>query len=83
MKGAFVVQLGAGTRPSENHFEGWAEEVDSGKEIKFHSLDELIRFLSERAQIGLTAERNRLNWDNSMDEERRSEERMQSRKENL
>ena len=56
MKGAFVIRLGAGTKPSENHFEGWAEEVDSGKEVKFHSLDELVRFLKERFQMGLTTE---------------------------
>lgn len=56
MRGAFVVRLGPGTRPSENHFEGWAEEVDSGKEGRFHSLDELVRFLGERFQAGFTTE---------------------------
>jgi len=57
MKGAFVIRLGPGTRPSEGHFEGWAEEVDSGKEVKFHSLNELAKFFGERSQIGLTGER--------------------------
>lgn len=57
MKGAFVIRLGPGTRPSEDCFEGWAEEVDSGKEVKFHSLDELAKFFGERLQIGLASER--------------------------
>lgn len=57
MKGAFVIRLGPGTIPSEDRFEGWAEEVDSGKEIKFHSVGELVRFLGERFQMGLTTER--------------------------
>lgn len=61
MKGAFVIRLGPGTKPSENHFEGWAEEVDSGKEVKFHSVDELVRFLGERLQTGLTTERREKN----------------------
>jgi hypothetical protein len=29
-------------------FEGWVEEVDSGKELRFHSLDELLGFLGQR-----------------------------------
>jgi hypothetical protein len=33
---------------SENRFEGWVEEVDSGKELRFHSTGELIQFLGER-----------------------------------
>jgi len=48
MRGAFVLRLGAETEPSENRFEGWVEEVDSGKEMRFHSTDELIQFLGER-----------------------------------
>ncbi len=31
MRGAFVVQLGPETRPTEGQFEGWVEEVDSGQ----------------------------------------------------
>ncbi|HEY7353016.1 MAG TPA: hypothetical protein VH596_09660 [Terriglobales bacterium] len=71
MKGAFVVRLGPGTKPSEDHFEGWAEEVDSGKEVKFHSLDELVRFLTERFQMGLTTERRE---ENSLNEIQSREE---------
>jgi hypothetical protein len=48
MRGAFVLRLGAGTKPSEDRFEGWVEEVDSGKELRFHSTQELTQFLGER-----------------------------------
>jgi hypothetical protein len=47
MRGAFVLRLGAETEPSEKRFEGWVEEVDSGKELRFHSTGELIQFLGE------------------------------------
>ena len=72
MKGAFVIRLGAATRPSDSHFEGWAEEVDSGKEVKFHSLNELVSFLGERFQMGLRAEQRKkhsLNEIHSRDED--------------
>jgi len=48
MRGAFILRLGAETEPSENRFEGWVEEVDSGKELRFHSTGELVQFLGER-----------------------------------
>jgi hypothetical protein len=48
MRGAFVVQLGPKTRPTEGQFEGWVEEVDSGKELRFHSTEELLAFLGQR-----------------------------------
>jgi hypothetical protein len=47
MKGAFVIRLGSQTRSAEQHLEGWVEEVDSGKELRFHSTAELIKFLWE------------------------------------
>jgi len=50
MRGAFVIRLGRETSPADGHFEGSIEEVDSGKELKFHSSSELLRFLSERFQ---------------------------------
>ena len=50
MRGAFVVRLGQETNPFGGHFEGSVEEVDSGKELKFQSSTELLRFLSERFQ---------------------------------
>jgi hypothetical protein len=48
MRGAFVVRLLAETKPSSGLFEGWVEEVDSGTELRFHSVDELVRFLGQR-----------------------------------
>ena len=50
MRGAFVIRLGRETNPSNGHFEGSIEEVDSGKELKFQSSTELLRFLGERFQ---------------------------------
>jgi len=47
MRGAFVVRLGRETSPSTGHFQGSIEEVDSGKELKFQSSAELLRFLGE------------------------------------
>src|SRR5262249_533694 len=47
MRGAFVVRLARDTNPSDDHFEGSVEEVDSGKELKFRSSDELVTFLGE------------------------------------
>jgi len=66
MKGAFVVRLGPGTNPHENHFEGWAEEVDSGKEVRFHSLDELITFFGQHFQMGLATEQRKKNSRNEI-----------------
>jgi hypothetical protein len=51
MRGAFVIRLGAESKPSEDRFEGWVEEVDSGKELRFHSTSELIQFLGERFRL--------------------------------
>ena len=50
MQGAFVIRLGPETNPSSGHFEGCIEEIDSGKELKFQSSTELLRFLGERFQ---------------------------------
>jgi len=50
MRGAFVIRLGLETNPASGHFEGCVEEVDSGKEMKFQSSTELLRFLGERFQ---------------------------------
>jgi len=47
MRGAFVVRLGPGTEPTQGLLEGWVEEVDSGKEARFHSTAELVTFLGE------------------------------------
>jgi hypothetical protein len=47
MKLAFVVQLGSETETSRRHFEGFIEEVDTGRELRFKSTDELLEFLAE------------------------------------
>ena len=48
MRGAFVLRLGPETKPGNGLFEGWVEDVDSGEEFRFHSADELLRFLGQR-----------------------------------
>jgi hypothetical protein len=45
MRGAFVVQLRRTTH--DRRLEGLVEEVDTGKQAKFHSERELIGFLRE------------------------------------
>jgi len=55
MRGAFVIRLGPETNPSSGHFEGCIEEVDSGKELKFQSSAELLKFLGERFQVAFEA----------------------------
>jgi len=55
MRGAFVVQPGPETRPTEGGFEGWVEEVDSCTELRFHSSDELLKFLGERFDLAMAA----------------------------
>ena len=37
MRGAFIVQLGSETKPAEGRFEGWVQEVDFCRELRFHS----------------------------------------------
>ena len=51
-----MVRLGPKTKPSEGRFEGWVEEVDTGKELRFRSRDELLKFLGERFQALLATE---------------------------
>jgi hypothetical protein len=55
MRGAFIVQFGAGTKPAEGIFEGWAQEVDTCTEVRFHSSGELLKFLGERFELTLRA----------------------------
>jgi hypothetical protein len=42
---AFVLRLGPETTPSQGQFGGWIEEVDTGRELRFRSTEELLRFL--------------------------------------
>ena len=56
MRAAFVVRLGRDTKPTQNYFEGWVEEVDSGNELRFHSTTELLQFLGQRFQAVVGSE---------------------------
>jgi hypothetical protein len=47
MRQAFVLQLGADTDPARQHFAGFIEEVDTGRELRFKSTGELLAFLTE------------------------------------
>jgi len=47
MRRAFVVQLGPDTQPRLHHYDGWIEEVDTGRELRFRSTEELLAFLAE------------------------------------
>jgi chorismate mutase len=54
MRGAFIVQLGPETKPDEGRFEGWVQEVDLCKEVRFHNSEELLQFLGERFEVAKT-----------------------------
>jgi hypothetical protein len=47
MRRAFVVQLGPETQPGQRHFVGSIEEVETGREARFHSTEDLLTFLGE------------------------------------
>jgi hypothetical protein len=55
MRNAFVIRLGFDSRPTEGFFEGWVEEVDSCTELRFHSTDELLKFLGRRFEPTITS----------------------------
>jgi len=45
MKLAFVLRLAPETETARNHLVGRIEEVDTGRELRFTSTDELLGFL--------------------------------------
>jgi hypothetical protein len=45
MKRAFVVRLSPEAEPVSGKFEGRVEEVDSGRSVKFRSIDDFLSFL--------------------------------------
>jgi hypothetical protein len=45
MRSAFVLQLDSDTYPAERRVAGRIEEVDTGRELRFRSTDELLAFL--------------------------------------
>jgi hypothetical protein len=51
MRCAFVLKLGPKTQPRLRQFEGWIEEVDTGRELRFRSTGELLTFLGERCEL--------------------------------
>jgi len=46
MRQAYILQLGSDTDVARRHFVGWIEEVDTGRELRFKSTDELLTFLA-------------------------------------
>jgi hypothetical protein len=56
MRCAFVLRLGWATQARPREFEGWIEEVDTGRELRFRSTEELLAFLSDCFDV---AERRR------------------------
>jgi hypothetical protein len=47
MKQAFVLQLAPETETARRRFVGCIEEVDTGRELRFRSTDELLAFLAQ------------------------------------
>jgi hypothetical protein len=47
MREAFVLTLGHETETSRRQFVGVIEEVDTGRELRFKSTEELLEFLAE------------------------------------
>jgi hypothetical protein len=52
MKQAYVVKLRSETNPSKREFVGCVEEVDTGREMRFTSTEELLTFLAECFERG-------------------------------
>jgi hypothetical protein len=42
-----VLRLSPDSNPAEGKFQGRVEEVDTNREIKFHSLEEFLAFLQD------------------------------------
>ena len=47
MRQAYVLQLGSQTEAALRHFAGCIEEVDTRRDLRFKSTDELLAFLAE------------------------------------
>jgi len=47
MKRAFVVRLSPEAEPVAGKFEGRVEEVDSGRTLRFRSVEEFLEFLQQ------------------------------------
>jgi hypothetical protein len=62
MKRAFVLQLGPDTNPPGS-FDGWIEEVDTGRELRFRSTKQLLEFLGECFRLAQQGDRQAQQWD--------------------
>jgi len=47
MRNAFVLQLGSATKTTQHCFSGQIEEVDTGRELRFRTTQELLDFLAQ------------------------------------
>jgi hypothetical protein len=47
MKRAFVLRLTPDTNPAKGKFQGHVEEVDTGRELKFRTVEEFLAFVQE------------------------------------
>lgn len=47
MKRAFVLRLSPETNPAKGRFQGHVEEVDTGRELKFRTLEEFLAFVQD------------------------------------
>jgi hypothetical protein len=47
MKRAFVLRLTPEARPVDGAFQGRVEEVDSGRNVKFATMEEFLNFLQQ------------------------------------
>jgi hypothetical protein len=47
MKRTFVVRLSPEANPAEGKFQGHVEEVDTGRELRFRSLEEFLAFVQD------------------------------------
>jgi hypothetical protein len=59
MRRAFVMQLGPETQHLRRHFAGQIEEVETGREVKFHSTEDLLDFLSECCELAVQRDAER------------------------
>ena len=59
MRGAFVIRLALEAQLTKHRLEGWVEEVDSGKELRFRSADELLQFLTQCIHAALLSRSER------------------------
>ena len=47
MKRAFVIRLSPEAIPAKGKFQGHIEEVDTGRELRFRSLEEFLAFVQD------------------------------------